>query len=421
MTKGSHICSLLAGVLLSATQVFASGELAVEQITQGPQHHFFGYIGHVQNVPWNGNGRYIVALRSAFTDHLPGASEPCDIVLIDTLDGYRPRKVDESRAWNPQQGTMLYWNPQSPDTQFFFNDRDPQSGMVFAVLFDIDRDKRVREYRFADHPVGNSGVMQGGGWFAGLNYARLARLRPVTGYKGAKDWTEDVLHPRNDGVFKVNVRTGRAALLVSYEQMAGVIRATEPHVDQLALFVNHTLWNREGDRLFFFARGGWTGDDKYPRINVPFVVNTDGSGLKRLPTFLGGHPEWDFSSRMIGALDGRQVVYDVDRDLVIGQLGDREIFPRPGGDIALSPPGDWFVNGHKESDRLMNFYTLYRRSTGEHYRSWGFSTGPWLSGVLRQDPSPAWNRLGNKLLVPGVVGGDHPTRQLFIISLPPGD
>jgi hypothetical protein len=417
--RGINIPFLFIGFLLSVSPASASTLLKVEQITHGPRHHFFGYIGHVQNIPWNGSERYLLALRTSFMDHLPDGGEPADVVLIDAHDGYRVHKVDESRGWNPQQGTMFYWNPLNPDTQFFFNDRDPRSGKVFTVLFDIEAGRRIREYRFPDRPVANGGVMQGGGGFAGINYARMARLRPVTGYRGAADWTAGLLHPADDGVFRVNTGTGAATLLVSFERMAGIIRETDPHVDALALFVNHTLWNREGDRLFFFARAGWTGNTKHPRINVPFVINADGSGLTRLRTFIGGHPEWDFGHRMIGALDERQVVYDVERDLVVGELGNREIFPNPGGDISLSPAGDWFVNGHKNRQLAMNFYTFYQRSTGKHHRSPGFNIGPWLTGDLRQDPSPAWNRSGTRILVPGVVGDEQPTRQLFLISLPP--
>jgi hypothetical protein len=387
----SRISGLLLGLLLLASSPLASEKLKVEQITQGPGNHFFGYIGHVQNIPWNQSEQYLLVLRTSFMDHLPEGHEPAlpeghepaDVVLINAHNGFQVRKVDESRAWNPQQGTMLYWNPLKPDTQFFFNDRDPETGHVFAVLFDIEFNQRVREYRFTNHPVGNGGVMQNGGWFAGINYARMARLRPVTGYKGARDWTQGVLHPKDDGIFKVNTESGKATLLVSFHELARVIRKTEPNIDELALFINHTLWNREGDRLFFFARAGWDGNSKYPRINVPFIINADGTGLRRLQTFIGGHPEWDYGHRMIGALDGRQVIYDIDRDLVVGQLGDRGIFPNPGGDIALSPQGDWFVNGHKERTKAMNFYTLYQRSTGKYYRSQGFDIGPWLSGDLR--------------------------------------
>ena len=57
--------------------------------------------------------------------------------------------------------------PADPENQFFFNDRDPETGKVFAVLFDIAAGRRVREYRFDDTPVGNGGVSFDGKYFAG--------------------------------------------------------------------------------------------------------------------------------------------------------------------------------------------------------------------------------------------------------------
>ena len=413
-TKPSCIIALF--FLVNTLYCRGDVKLDVQQITHGPKHHFFGYIGHVQNIPWNKSERYILALRTSFQDHLPEGHEPADVILIDAHEDNSIRVVDQSRGWNPQQGTMFYWNPQAQETQFFFNDRDAETGKVFCVLYDIEKGKRIREYRFDDHPIGNGGVAQNGGWFLGINYARMARLRPVTGYKGAYDWTEGVEHPKNDGIFKVNTETAEHDLLVSFKQMAAIIGKTEPHIDALALFINHTLWNREDDRIFFFARAGWSNNKKYPRINAAFVIKPDGSGLKRLTTFFGGHPEWDFGHRMIGALDGRQILYDVDRQLVIGHLGNPEIFPNPEGDIALSPQGDWFVNGHKDKQQAKNFYTFYRRSDGAYIRSQGFGIGPWTSGDLRQDPSPCWNRSGTKILVPALSAKDDYTRQLFMVT-----
>lgn len=396
--------------------------LNVTQITSGSKHTFFGYIGHVQTIPWNQSERYILALQSTFQDHLPGKGEPADIVLIDTQNDYAIEVIEQTQGWNPQQGTMFYWNPEQPDTQFFFNDRDARTGKIFTVLYDIGKRKRIHEYHFDSNPVGNSGVAQNGGAFAAINYARMARWRPVTGYKDAFDWTIGDLHPSDDGIFIVDTASGEDRLLVSFEQMATEIHKTEPHIDHLALFINHTLWNREGSKLFFFARAGWRKNREHPRVNAPFVINADGTGLTRLQHFFGGHPEWDYGNRMIGAMNGRQVIYDVDRQLVVGQLGTKEIFPDPEGDVALAPDGDWFVNGHKDKDQAKNFYNFYRRSDGRHIRSEGFNIGQWLSGDLRQDPSPAWNRSGTAILVPGIVdsGSNEPTRQLFVINLPDG-
>src|SRR6476659_6592563 len=114
---------LLLGV--PAVAYAAEPRLEVRQLTRGPEHHFFGYIGHVQNVPWNQSGRYIVALRTPVRDHLPDASEPAEVVLLVTTNDFTAQVVTHSRAWNPQQGTMLYWNPEAQENQFFCNDRDP--------------------------------------------------------------------------------------------------------------------------------------------------------------------------------------------------------------------------------------------------------------------------------------------------------
>ena len=93
---------LPSAYILGSALPAASGEFDVEirQITHGPKHHFFGYIGHVQNIPWNGDGRYIVALRTSFQDRMPAPGEAADVVLIDTQEGNRVEKIDESRAWN---------------------------------------------------------------------------------------------------------------------------------------------------------------------------------------------------------------------------------------------------------------------------------------------------------------------------------
>ena len=79
----------------------------IRQITFGPRHHFFGYIGHVRTIPWNRSGRYIVALRTSFQDRMPKPGEAAEIVLLDTAGGYSVKAVEQTRAWNFQQGTML--------------------------------------------------------------------------------------------------------------------------------------------------------------------------------------------------------------------------------------------------------------------------------------------------------------------------
>ena len=387
-------------------------DLRVEQITSGPKQHFFGYIGQCQTIPWNASGRYILGMEIENVERMPRPEEAAVVILIDTKQDNKIIRVDRTHAWNPQQGTMFYWNPQAADTQFFFNDRDVATGKVFTVLYDIEKNERVREYRYDDTPIGNSGVAQNGGTFLGLNYGRLARLRLVTGYPGALDWSEDADAPANDGIFIVDVKTGRKRLLVSYRHLAERLKQRVPTVESTALFINHTLWNRRGDRVYFFVRGGW--NQHGTRINTPCSIHADGTGLALHDTHIGGHPEWAEDGLLIGRQGRSQVLYDVDKKTVVGQLGTPEIFPNPEGDISLSPSGGWFVNGYQKGNK--NYYVVYRRSDGAYARSKGLDRGTYR-GDSRIDPAPRWNRTNDAILVPGIAKDG--TRQMFVIRVFP--
>ncbi len=387
--------------------------IRVEQITHGPDyHHFYGYIGHVGNTPWNESGRYMATMRSPFDDHMPGPGEAADIVLLDTENGYRGKVIDKTLGWNPQQGTMMYWNPGQAETQLFFNDRDPRTQKVFTVLYDVEKRERIREYRFDDTSFGNSGVAQNGGWFLGINYARMARLRPVTGYKGTADWTEGVLHPEDDGIFRVNIASGEKQLIVSFASLAKALEESHPQVKDTALFINHTLWNRDDDRIYFFARGNFSRS-REDRINAAFTADPDGSNLSFHKLHVGGHPEWGKGHQLIGSLDGRQVIYDTDKQEVVGTIGSPEAIPEPEGDTAVSRDFRWLVNGWGGEEN--NQYVIYRMEDGAYVWTEPYSRNGMAHGDLRQDQGPCWSRDSSKVYFPAFA--EDGTRQMFVIHI----
>lgn len=77
-------------------------------------------------------------------------------------------------------------------------------------------------------------------------------------------------------------------------------------------------------------------------MNVPFTVRPDGSGLTRHEIHIGGHPEWEWGSRLIGSHDVQQVVYDTAQKKIVESWGGKDVFPNPEGDISLSSTGRWF-------------------------------------------------------------------------------
>ncbi len=408
-----RVCALaLLWWTMAGNNCPAQSPLAYEarQLTFGPSNHFYGYIGHVGNSPYSRDGKWLVALRTAFQERMPGPTDPADIVLLDATRDYAETKVDQTRGWNPQQGAMLYWNPEQA-TQFFFNDRDQKTGKVFTALYDISHRKRIKEFKFDAAPAANGGVRQDGGAFAAINYARMARLRPVTGYPGAWDWTEGVNHPNDDGLFIVDVKKGTRKLIVTFDQMREALLAKHPSIADKALFLNHTLWNREGDRIFFFVRGDF--DNSKRRINVPMTVRPDGSELTEQRVFIGGHPEWDFKSRMLGAVDRKLVLYDTVAQEIIETIGGPEIFRDAEGDTSLSRDGKWLVNGATTGPTM--HYTILRRADGAILRTDEFSRGSYTGGDLRIDPAPCWNRAGDRFAFAALASDG--TRQMFEVRV----
>ena len=412
---------------------------SVEQITppSSAYHYMFGYIGQSLTIPWDINDRYILALQFDSHERLPTVEDVATVVRIDTATrdeegNYIISSLDTTRAWNTQQGTMFYWNPEAPATQFFFNDRDAESGKIFTVLFDVDRMERIREYRYDDTPIANAGVCPQGGFFYAFNYGRMARLRPVTGYGGAYDWTMNEAYPSSDGLWKVDIRTGAKELLVSFADI-GRMMVLENDADENAilagshLYINHALSNRQCSKVYFFGRGAYLGEANplvtkpEMAIDKPFIANTDGSGLKRV-THIGSHPEWSeednivFGRAMnIPSLKNQIVLHNVDTDTIVGTVGDGTYFKKTSGDLTLSTDGEMFANGWEEGENLV--YAAVNNTDGSNGLAPLVSRGSiYTSGNLRIDAAPRWNRRGDKLLVPG-WSSTNDKRSLNVISV----
>ena len=188
----------VVGCLKNYAEIKPLISLKVEQLNSGKKHHFFGYIGQCQTIPWNASGRYVLGLEIDRIDRMPNPDEASTVFVIDTDQNNKIVRLDKTHACNPQQGTMFYWNPLKAETQFFFNDRDVKTGKLFTVLYDLEKKKRVHEYRYDDSPIGNGGVAADVSAFLAIKYGRLARLRLVTGYPEALDWSRDEIAPKND-------------------------------------------------------------------------------------------------------------------------------------------------------------------------------------------------------------------------------
>jgi len=392
----------LAGLLQGASAT------AVRALTSGPRHHFFGYYGIC---PWNQSGRRLVCLESEFQDHLPRPEEAAAVGVVDARTG-EFRRVAETRAWNFQQGAMLHWNPRAPETEILFNERNGDD--IISVVLNVDTGRR------REPPRAINGISRDGRYGLCLTYGRLTRLRPVVGYVGTRDPNPDSPHPDNDGVFVMDLVTGQSRLVVSIGEVYRRLAPRHPELKDRHMWFNHTVFNTGGSRFFFLARG-WTTGPSRRLESAMFTAGRDGSDLREVIPFGKGvsHFEWRNQREILATFRLR----DTQMKLVLftdGEADYRAIgegFLSGDGHPTFAPDGDRIAVDHNEGERLEKHLRLYSLKSGQGRLLARFPMREprFLSGDLRCDLHPRWDRAGSTVCVDALDSRDG-TRQLHVID-----
>lgn len=243
------------------------------QITkEGKEHFFASYYGITS---FNKSQRYVTVLETDIKHKLPDETEQATLGLVD-LKTKEFIPLTKTGAWNFQEGCMAHW---LDDSRIIYNDY--RNGKYISVIMDT---KTKKEIKIIPYPV--SGMSPNGKEALSLNFSRLRITRTDYGYGGnGQDAQNDVQFPANDGLFIVNLETGKAKLIVSLEQIKSMVPAfSKPSIEYFA----HTRFNHDGTKIFWLARG-------FPEWNTSaFTVNSDGSNLQRcFPDGWGGsHYDW---------------------------------------------------------------------------------------------------------------------------------
>jgi hypothetical protein len=401
-------------------------------VTAGPGHHFFGYY---DKSPWNASGSLLLAHEAPFNDRAPCAADAVKVgvVRLDRGNAFQP--LGQSHAWNWQQGAMLQWHPADPEQVFLHNDR--RDGRFVGMVSDTDG----RQLNMYDRPI--YAVMPDGRSGFSLNFARLAAHRPGYGYAGVHDTFEDDATPREDGIWRMDLSSGQAELIVSMADLAG--RDPRPSMDGAWHYVNHIQPSRGGKRIAFFHI--WHRDEKSWEVRL-YTCRPDGTELTcLLDTGSISHYDWrdddsiliwakrpDAPARFLflshpmntpvgAASAANRPVSLAAEAALITSTGDAETRYRVFGEDALkedghcgfSPDGRWVLNDTYPDRHDMRTLMLVRWPQGERIdlaRLHSPKSKWW--GELRCDLHPRWSRDGTRVCVDSVHEG---TRQMYVMDV----
>lgn len=290
----------------------------VRQLTNSDRHSVHAYY---DNPPWSP-----VTGRIAFSRRSPGARSG-EIYVMDA-DGGHLTQVGRSAAMSPNDGAMAQWSGDG--RRVFFRDHDGARSVVTWVDVETGETQSWPGSLRMVRPVGNEQVYS-------TDHTRLPDEEVVSGR-------------REHGVFVQDLATGESRRIVTVAD-ALEIHPRRDEVRNWHLYIKHTKWSPSGERLMFVFTNEIHYEGKYaesPRVKDVYVVNADGTGLKRVGEF-GNHPLWHPNGRQIltnSPFEGRPGNSLV---LLDAGTGARELATTAmagSGHPSYSPDGQWILVDH---------------------------------------------------------------------------
>lgn len=350
----------------------------VERLTQGNGHYFFGYY---DMAAFDINGKYHLYHKVDFMDRLPTAKDVAELGMIE-IASRRSIRIAETTAWNFQQGAMFQWNPARPDQEVVYNVRDGNS--YRAIIHDV---KTSRERRL-EMPV--AAIDSRGRYALSINFSRVFDFRPGYGYAGMADINRNCKSPEDDGIFLIDMTTGKGRLIMSLQKINELLWDTRSIVKNGRLVINHISFNTDGSRLIAFVRN----------IPVPgkpwgtalITADADGANVYVLSDYrMSSHYHWRDETHLLIYAEHRQdnqlyLLRDKSQDC---EIVDREFF-RADGHCSYSPDRKRILYDSYPQSNYRHLYVYdLEGHTGADLAS--FYSDPVSTGDIRCDLHPRWH------------------------------
>ena len=265
----------------------------VRRISPADGEYFFGYY----DLPAM-RGALHLAHKAPFADRLQKKGDRALVGVIDTDSG-KFEELDETEAWNFQQGAMLQWNPAESDEIIYNCAR--RTGEYRAAVMNIKTGKK----RFLDMPVAKTfprrAITRFPSIFQGYTiFARGMATPPLrTGSTVCKN------HPEDDGIFLTDIKTGKSKMIISLDELWNFAGSHFNGNDQ-KIAINHITFNTDGSRFLFLVRNFVKPGEQL--ITATVTANADGSDMFLLSDFaIQSHYNWRDRENVIFYASGKEL------------------------------------------------------------------------------------------------------------------
>ena len=377
----------------------------MKRLTEPPEHHFFGYY---EKSPWDRSENTILCHATDFEDRIPQADDEARICLVETESG-DSHQLGSTTTWNFQQGSMLQWLGPDYEERIIYNDRagegdDVEDGGFVARIVDRSGNlvRTVPHPIYAPTPDGRTGFS--------LEFERLFHTRQGYGYAPSGRYQPEPA-PDDEGVYRIDLQSGERDRLVSLAELA----ARDP-VDSMnhgLHWVNHIQVAPGGEKIAFIHRWETPGTGRWG--DRFYVMNADGSDLRRIASGLVSHYDWLAADELVAwTSEDRTSFHRYDLDDSVTPVSP-DLLPTDGHN-SFGPGGHFMLTDHNIDEFEDRAISLYDLETGKRHDLRDVEIPPEPGGDrnLRCDLHPRWDRSGRRICVDSRHEG---TRQVYTIDV----
>jgi hypothetical protein len=375
----------------------------VRAITRGPKFHWFGYYDKLQFDP---SCRYALGMEVDFEHRSPKQDDVISIGMVDLKENDRWIKLGESSAWCWQQGCTLQWLPGSKN-EIIFNDRQDDRFICHVLNVKIGKKRTLSHPFYTLSPDGRTAVAP--------DFRRIQDMRPGYGYAGLPDPHADDPTPKDSGIVRLDLETGKQKLIIS---IADVAKIPNPHADLTGAkhYFNHLLFNPDGSRFIFLHR--WRIKGKGGFGTRMLTARPDGTDIRIVDDYgRTSHFIWRDTRHILAwawhPSNGNAFYLYEDGTRNVEVVG-KGIMTQ-NGHCSYLPGNKWILNDtYPDKQRKQHVY-LYNIAKGSKVTLGSFYLPPQYKGEWRCDTHPRFSPDGRSVVIDSPHEGTG--RQMHLIDI----
>ncbi|WP_257098958.1 hypothetical protein [Pseudovibrio flavus] len=366
--------------------------------------------------------------------------EIAEVGFFDLANEDQFHVIGTTSTWNWQMGSQVQWLGGKNYRQIIYNTRreTPDTTRPYpeyrATIHDLDtgEDRHLPLPVYIVAPNGKAAFC--------VNYSRFQVTHPTICYRAWYGEPTLELAPEDDGIFRMDIETGRYELILSLADLKRFQNV--PSMEKAIHWVTHMEMNPSSTRLLFIHRWTERVEDETCFLHRLFTCDPDGSNLRLLEC--SDHPlpqlEDNFDPNSVGTFDYEKSEYQISHPLWKGDdhvivwgphdgeihyhlyndvTGEAEVIGRgelnENGHMTYYNGGNWMLSDTYPDDVTDERFLFLWDSAKEQRIDIGvFKTDPNLGKENRCDLHPRWSADGKSVCIDSI----HETeRQLYIVDV----